>query len=52
MPTYVRYIEGGSLAAMVKNYGCFPETLIRVYTSKVLVGMNYLHEQGKSYILQ
>lgn len=36
----------GSLANMVKTYGVFPEPLAIVYVKQILVGLNYLHEEG------
>jgi serine/threonine protein kinase len=43
----MEYIEHGSLAKMIKNYGCFPETLTKTFFRQVLVGLNYLHNQGE-----
>jgi serine/threonine protein kinase len=42
----LRFVENGSLASMVKKYGFFPEPLVRTYTERVLVGLDYLHDQG------
>ena len=42
----LEYIENGSLLAIVKKFGIFPETLTSVYTSQILEGLSYLHEQG------
>lgn len=41
----LEYIENGSLQAIVKKFGKFPETLVAVYTMQVLEGLEYLHEQ-------
>jgi serine/threonine protein kinase len=43
---FLRFVENGSLASIVKSFGCFPESLVRVYISQVLCGLYYLHEQG------
>jgi serine/threonine protein kinase len=42
----MEYVENGSLAHMVKKCGRFPESLAKTYTRKVLVGLDYLHDQG------
>jgi serine/threonine protein kinase len=43
---FFRYVENGSLYGMVRDYGCFPEELCKVYIKKTLQGLVYLHEQG------
>eukprot|EP01112_Ceratiomyxa_fruticulosa_P019583 TRINITY_DN6452_c0_g1_i1.p1 TRINITY_DN6452_c0_g1~~TRINITY_DN6452_c0_g1_i1.p1 ORF type:complete len:1073 (+),score=231.94 TRINITY_DN6452_c0_g1_i1:255-3473(+) len=42
----LEYVENGSLANIVKKFGKFPEPLVAVYIAQVLVGLQYLHEQG------
>lgn len=42
----LEYVENGSLLAIIKKFGTFPETLTSVYTSQILEGLAYLHEQG------
>jgi serine/threonine protein kinase len=43
----MEYCENGSLANMLKRFGkVFPEPLVKKYTSQVLLGLEYLHEQG------
>lgn len=42
----LEYIENGSLLAIIKKFGKFPETLTSIYISQVLEGLAYLHEQG------
>ncbi|RYG42665.1 hypothetical protein EON68_01545 [archaeon] len=39
-------VENGSLLAAIKRFGTFSEQLTAVYTSQVLRGLVYLHEQG------
>lgn len=42
----LEFIENGSLLTILKKFGKFPETLAAVYTSQILEGLAYLHEQG------
>jgi serine/threonine protein kinase len=41
-------VENGSIATLLKpsKFGAFPESLVAVYISQVLEGLQYLHEQG------
>lgn len=41
-----RFCENGSLHAICKRFGKFPETLVAVYICQVLEGLVYLHDQG------
>ena len=39
--------EYGSLQSVLRNYGSsFPESLASIYTSQILAGLIFLHEQG------
>ncbi|KYQ88319.1 putative protein serine/threonine kinase [Tieghemostelium lacteum] len=42
----MEFIENGSLEKIIKKYGLLPESLISVYISQVLHGLDYLHRQG------
>ncbi|KAI8306436.1 Cytokinesis protein [Colletotrichum sp. SAR11_59] len=42
----LEYCENGSLHSICKSYGKFPENLVGVYTTQVLQGLQYLHDQG------
>ena len=42
----LEFVESGSLAAIVKKFGSFPESLIAIYIKQVLTGLEYLHNQG------
>ncbi|KAH8830757.1 hypothetical protein DL96DRAFT_1594203 [Flagelloscypha sp. PMI_526] len=42
----LEFCENGSLYAISKRFGKFPETLVAVYISQVLEGLVYLHDQG------
>lgn len=40
------YCENGSLTAICKKFGKFPEGLCQIYICQVLEGLLYLHDQG------
>lgn len=42
----LEYCENGSLTAILRKFGSFPESLISRYTRQVLEGLDYLHSQG------
>ncbi|KAK3236543.1 MAP3K epsilon protein kinase 1, partial [Cymbomonas tetramitiformis] len=44
----LEYMENGSLSSIIKpnKFGAFPESLVAVYISQVLEGLQYLHDQG------
>lgn len=42
----MEYVDAGSLSALVRHYGRFPESLVKVYMAQVLKGLHYLHTQG------
>jgi serine/threonine protein kinase len=42
----LEFCENGSLHAILKRFGKFPENLVAVYTAQVLEGLVYLHDQG------
>ena len=42
----LEYCENGSLHTICKNFGKFPENLVSLYTTQVLRGLLFLHEQG------
>jgi len=42
----LEYVENGSLASIVKNFGRFPEHLVVTYVRQVLTGLEWLHEHG------
>ena len=42
----LEYVENGSLASIVKNFGRFPEHLVVTYARQVLTGLEWLHEHG------
>lgn len=42
----LEFCENGSLHAICKRFGKFPENLVAVYICQVLEGLVYLHDQG------
>jgi mitogen-activated protein kinase kinase kinase len=42
---YMEYVAGGSLSAMLKDFGPFEEALVADYSRQLLAGLRYLHEQ-------
>lgn len=45
----MEYVEGGSLAGLIKRFGPVTEGLAAIYTSQILTGLAYLHEQVNIY---
>merc|ERR1712137_1454093 len=43
MNLVLEFIDSGSLAQVLANYGFFPESLAAIYVSQVLEGLIYLH---------
>ncbi|KAK9468293.1 kinase-like domain-containing protein [Lipomyces arxii] len=42
---FLEYVPGGSVAALLRNYGPFEEPLIRTFVRQILTGLNYLHQK-------
>lgn len=42
---FLEYVPGGSVTAIIRNYGAFEETLCRHFVRQILQGLNYLHER-------
>ncbi|KAJ1982269.1 ATP binding [Dimargaris xerosporica] len=42
---FLEYVPGGSVAAMLANYGPLQETLVRSFVRQILRGLSYLHER-------
>src|SRR6266404_4516604 len=43
---FLEYVPGGSVAALLRNYGAFEEPLGRNFVRQILEGLNYVHERG------
>nr|ODN98849.1 STE/STE11 protein kinase [Cryptococcus depauperatus CBS 7855] len=43
---FLEYVPGGSVAALLNNYGAFEEALVRNFVRQIVTGLNYLHERG------
>lgn len=40
---FLEYVPGGSVAALLRNYGAFQESLVRNFVKQILHGLNFLH---------
>ncbi|CAD8174569.1 unnamed protein product [Paramecium pentaurelia] len=43
---FLEFVSGGSVLTMIKRFGKFKESLIKVYLKQILLGLQYLHSQG------
>ncbi|KAG8917788.1 ATP binding [Tulasnella sp. 417] len=43
---FLEYVPGGSITTLLKNYGAFEESLVKIWVKQILMGLNYLHEKG------
>lgn len=43
---FLEYVPGGSVAALLNNYGPLKEPLIRNFVRQILTGLAYLHNKG------
>lgn len=43
---FLEYVPGGSITTLLKNYGAFEESLVKLWVKQMLMGLNYLHEKG------
>ncbi|EJD02304.1 Pkinase-domain-containing protein [Fomitiporia mediterranea MF3/22] len=42
---FLEYVPGGSVTALLRNYGAFEETLCRHFVKQILQGLSYLHSR-------
>jgi mitogen-activated protein kinase kinase kinase len=42
---FLEYVPGGSVAALLRNYGAFEEPLVRNFVKQILHGLSFLHSQ-------
>lgn len=41
----IRYVPGGSVAALLRNYGAFEEPLVKTFVRQIVQGLAYLHDR-------
>lgn len=42
----LEFVPGGSISSLLGKFGPFPEAVIRKYTEQLLLGLEYLHNNG------
>ncbi|GLT38285.1 hypothetical protein SLA2020_125430 [Shorea laevis] len=42
----LEFVPGGSISSLLGKFGSFPESVIRTYTKQLLLGLEYLHNNG------
>ncbi|KAG2401418.1 Mitogen-activated protein [Vigna angularis] len=42
----LEFVPGGSISSLLGKFGSFPESVIRMYTKQLLLGLEYLHNNG------
>ncbi|KAG5232480.1 mitogen-activated protein kinase kinase kinase [Salix suchowensis] len=42
----LEFVPGGSISSLLGKFGSFPEQVIRAYTKQLLLGLEYLHNNG------
>ncbi|KAL6532321.1 hypothetical protein OROGR_014291 [Orobanche gracilis] len=40
----LEFVPGGSISSLLGKFGSFPESVIRMYTKQILLGLEYLHK--------
>ena len=48
---FLEYVPGGSLKSLVDKFGALEESVAKSYTRQLLLGLEYLHRNGKYYYL-
>ena len=43
---FLEYVPGGSIVALLRNYGAFEEPLVRNFVRQILKGLSFLHNRG------
>lgn len=43
---FMKYMAGGSLSTLIKQYGALSEKIIIKFTKQILLGLHYLHSHG------
>eukprot|EP01065_Artemidia_motanka_P033994 TRINITY_DN4108_c1_g1_i6.p1 TRINITY_DN4108_c1_g1~~TRINITY_DN4108_c1_g1_i6.p1 ORF type:complete len:832 (+),score=172.61 TRINITY_DN4108_c1_g1_i6:95-2590(+) len=49
MLIYLEYVEGGSLASVLGQFGSLGELIVRSYTAQVVDGLQYLHDKSVAH---
>ncbi|KAL3505884.1 hypothetical protein ACH5RR_031266 [Cinchona calisaya] len=42
----LEFVPGGSISSLLGKFGSFPESVIRMYTKQLLLGLEYLHKNN------
>lgn len=42
----LEFVPGGSIHSLLEKFGSFPESVLRMYTKQLLLGLEYLHNNG------
>ncbi|KAL2487000.1 Mitogen-activated protein kinase kinase kinase 3 [Abeliophyllum distichum] len=42
----LEFVPGGSISSLLGKFGSFPESVIRMYTKQLLLGLEYLHQNN------
>ncbi|XP_054805814.1 mitogen-activated protein kinase kinase kinase NPK1 [Prosopis cineraria] len=42
----LEFVPGGSISSLLGKFGSFPESVIKMYTKQLLLGLEYLHKNG------
>ncbi|XP_057538830.1 mitogen-activated protein kinase kinase kinase NPK1-like [Amaranthus tricolor] len=42
----LEFVPGGSISSLLGKFGSFPESVIRMYSKQLLLGLEYLHKNG------
>ncbi|KAL8242787.1 hypothetical protein R6Q59_013089 [Mikania micrantha] len=43
---FLEFVPGGSISSLLGKFGSFPESVLRMYTKQILLGLEYLHKNG------
>nr|XP_043625031.1 mitogen-activated protein kinase kinase kinase NPK1-like [Erigeron canadensis] len=43
---FLEFVPGGSISSLLGKFGSFPESVVRMYTKQILLGLEYLHKNG------
>lgn len=42
----MEYVEGGDIATLLKNIGCLPLEMARMYFAETVLALEYIHSYG------